>query len=440
MFLPDFFYFMRKHCLSIYIDTFRFLCDILRITPVKNKKLYTHPLEEDPMFFFMVRRLLFYFKLLWISVYRAHKDKTAPLTLRRIIVLVSLNLGITVVMTLNWICLLLDEILFPDFKKVELKKPIFTLGVPRSGSTLFLRLVAQDQKNFATTKFWEIIFAPSILQRKFFGILGKIDAKLGGLLTWPIKKIDKKLFASSKKIHQVGLYLYEEDAIMLIWAISTFFVFFAYPYMDQFEDYLHFDDKMPEKDKKYIMRFYKKCMQRHLYYHGPHKRLLSKNPTFAPWVRTLQEHFPDAIFINTVRTPYQQIPSIYSFMVYFIGQFGGDFLKVPNFKSVVLEVIKNFYLNPVNTLKTMDEDKYMFMMFDDMVKDLDGSIRGLYKKFDLEMSPEFEKILHAKVEASKNYKSGHQYTMEQFGLTPELILEHYKEIFEEFDFDQEFKG
>lgn len=392
------------------------------------------------MFFFMVRRLLFYVKLLFISVFRAPKDKTAPLSPRRITVLILLNLGIGVVLTINWICLLLDEILFPGFNKVEIKQPVFVLGVPRSGSTLFLRLVAQDEKNFATTKMWEIIFAPSILQRKFFGFLGKIDNMLGGLLTWPIKKVDKWMFASSKKIHQVGLYLYEEDAIILIWIVSTFFVFFAYPYLDQFEDYLHFDDKMPEKDKKYIMRYYKKIIQRHLYYHGPHKRLLSKNPTFAPWVRTLQENYPDAVFINTVRTPYQQIPSIYSFMVYFIGQFGGDFLKVPNFKDTVLEVIKNFYLNPVNTLKKLEEDKYMFMMFDDMVKDLGGTIRGLYKKFDLEMSPEFEKILNAKVESSKNYKSAHEYSMEQFELTPELILEHYKPIFEEFNFDQEFKG
>lgn len=392
------------------------------------------------MFFFMVRRLLFYFKLLLISVFKAPKDKTAPLSLRRIIVLVTLNFGIVFVLTINWTCLILDELIFPGFKDVEIKKPMFVLGVPRSGSTLFLRLLAQDQKNFATTKFWEIIFAPSILQRKFFGLLGNLDTRLGGLLTWPIRKIDTWMFASSKKIHQVGLYLYEEDAILLIWCVSTFFVFFAYPYMDQFEEYLHFDDKMPEKDKKYIMRYYKKCMQRHLYYHGPHKRLLSKNPTFAPWVRTLQKTFPDAVFVNTVRTPFQQIPSIYSFMVYFISQFGGDFLKVPNFKSVVLEVIKNFYLNPVNSLKKMDEDKYMFMMFDDMVTDLDGSIRSVYKKFDLDLGPEFEKILQKKVESSKHYKSGHEYSLEQFGLTPQLILDHYKEIFEEFNFIQEFKN
>lgn len=369
-----------------------------------------------------------------MSLYRGPKDKTTPLSARRILVLFLLTtVGSSMLLT-NWICLLLDEVLFPSYRKVEIKKPVFILGVPRSGSTLLFRLLSQDQNNFASFKFWEILFAPSILQRKFFKGIETVDAFFGGPLVATIKKFDSWLFRSSKNIHQVSLFLYEEDAGLFFWIVASFFLFFAYPFLDQFEGLLNFDDKTPEKDKIYIMRYYRRCVQRHLYYHGAHKKLLSKNPTFAPLIRTLQQTFPDARFINTVRIPYQQIPSIISFLVYIISRFGGDFSKVPDYRNATLEVIKVFYENPIFSLKQISEDRRTSVLFDDLVSDLDKTVRNLFTNFGFPLTADFEEILNAKVLASKNYKSGHQYSLEQFELTADEIWRFYQAIFREFGF------
>lgn len=388
------------------------------------------------MFFFMIKRFLFFCKLTVMSLYRGPNEKTAPLSARRVVVLFLLStVGLFMLLT-NWICLLLDELLFPSYRKVEIKEPVFILGVPRSGSTLLLRLLAQDQSNFASFKFWEILFAPSIIQRKVWKGIGSLDALLGAPLVAILKKLDKWIFRSSKNIHQVGLFLYEEDGTLFLWIMATFFLFFGYPYLDQFEDLLRFDDEIPEKDKKYIMRYYHRCIQRHLYYHGAHKKLLSKNPTFAPMVRTLQQTFPDAKFLNTVRIPYQQIPSIISFLVYFISQFGGDLLKIPNYKNVVLEVIKVFYENPIFSLKQFSDDQCATILYNDLVSDLDKTVRNLYANFGFSFTTDFEEILNAKVLASKNYKSKHKYSLEQFGLTTDEIWRFYQAIFQEFGFSQ----
>lgn len=386
------------------------------------------------MFVFMIKRSLFYCKLIVMSLFRAPKDRIAPLTIRRIIVLLLLNTAGLLAFFTNWICLLFDEIFYPGFKKVEIKDPYFILGVPRSGSTLFLRLLSCDEKHFTSFKLWEIIFAPSVIQRNIYGFLGKLDQKVGGVLSLRLKSMDKWLFTSSRQIHQVGFYLMEEDGILFIWIFSTVFLFFAYPFIDQFDAYLHFDDKISEKDKRCMMRYYSKCVQRHLFYHGAHKKLLSKNPTFAPMVRTLAQYFPDARFLNTVRTPYEQIPSIFSFLVYFISMFGGDFRKAPNYKDFVFEVIKVFYLNPMNSLRKLNEEQYAFVMFDDLVKDPSSTIRDLYEKFGLELSEDFEMLLAEKTAAAKKYKSEHNYTLEQFDLTRDEIWEHYRPVFEKFGF------
>lgn len=335
---------------------------------------------------------------------------------------------------INWTCLALDEVFFRSYRKVDIKEPFFILGVPRSGSTLLYRLLAKDEHNFTSFKFWEIIFAPSVLQRKFWRFIGKIDKRIGQPLTRTVKRIDIWLFKSTKDIHQFGLFLEEEDGILLIWIFSTFFVFFAYPFLEQFQLFLKFDEQISEKDKKHIMQFYLRCVQRHLYFHGPHKRLLSKNPTFASMVQTLLQTFPDARFLNTVRIPYQQIPSLLSFMVFFVSRFGGDFLKIPDYKNVVLNVINVFYQNPISSLKKMDDDRYAFILFEDLVKDLEKTVCGQYEKFGMRITEDFESIIKAKVFSSKKHESKHKYSLEQFDLTLDEIWTCYRTIFDEFGF------
>lgn len=182
------------------------------------------------------------------------------------------------------------------------------------------------------------------------------------------------------------------------------------------------------------MDFYLKMVQKHLYHHGPEKRFLSKNPTFSPWAGTLRQWFPDAVFLNTVRHPYQQIPSVISLMAYFTGKFGGDFLKTANYREMVMVITQTFYLNPVKRLKTKDLDRYESIRFDDFTGDPGKTIKDIYQRFDLEISAEFYKTLRAKSAAAAKYKSSHTYSLEQFDLTARDIFDNYKPVFEEFGF------
>ena len=75
----------------------------------------------------------------------------------------------------NWTCLLLDVVLFPAYRHTAVTRPVFIVGFPRSGTTYLHRLLDNDHDQFTSLKLWEIIFAPSILQKKFFRLLGKLD-------------------------------------------------------------------------------------------------------------------------------------------------------------------------------------------------------------------------------------------------------------------------
>ncbi len=55
---------------------------------------------------------------------------------------------------LIWLGLGLDEILFPGYRKINLPRPVFIIGNPRSGTTFLQRLLARDEANFHCLKTW----------------------------------------------------------------------------------------------------------------------------------------------------------------------------------------------------------------------------------------------------------------------------------------------
>ena len=62
--------------------------------------------------------------------------------------------------------LLTDHIFFPGFRMVEVKKPIFIIGHPRSGTSFVHHLFAHANE-VAAFKTWHIIF-PSLTSRVLF--------------------------------------------------------------------------------------------------------------------------------------------------------------------------------------------------------------------------------------------------------------------------------
>ena len=73
---------------------------------------------------------------------------------------------------INRIFLFLDFILIPEFEKAKVKEPIFIMGVNRSGTTFFHKLLAKSNQ-FSTSNTWDLIL-PSLSLRKLLSILSYI--------------------------------------------------------------------------------------------------------------------------------------------------------------------------------------------------------------------------------------------------------------------------
>ena len=112
---------------------------------------------------------------MWIKSIFAYHTTGARFTVKRVCFIIFFPIWFFFQEIITWTCLFLDEIFFPGYRNIIVDKPLFVLGYPRGGTTFLHRLINSDDERFTSFKLWEILLAPSIIQKKFFLLLGKID-------------------------------------------------------------------------------------------------------------------------------------------------------------------------------------------------------------------------------------------------------------------------
>ena len=372
------------------------------------------------------------FRLLYKSIF-ATKGTDARLTPKRILVILFVFPGATILGLIHLIGFTIDNIFFRGYRKIEIKEPVFITGVFRSGTTLLHRLMYKDER-FTSIKLWEIFFGPSITEKLLWLGIYKVDQALfGRFFRKLIIKIEDRIYEEARKVHYIGMFETEEDEGILLTIFSSFFQFFVFPFPEERRPFEYFDTEMDPEDRWRIMNYYKRCIQRHMYVFGRGKQFLSKNPCFCPRVQSIRETFPDAKIVCLVRSPLQTVPSLMS-LFSLLGNFLCSPHDPPAMRDPTLEMVHHWYHYPVDVLEKWPENNHKILMYDDLVKDPGKVILDIYERFGFEPSEEYKKILEAETEKARSYKSKHKYSPEQFGLTKEELLRRYADVFERFGF------
>lgn len=333
---------------------------------------------------------------------------------------------------INRFFFLVDEVIYPRYRQQEVKKPVFIIGNPRSGTTFLHRLMDKDKDNFTSFAVWELLFAPSITQRKIIIGLGKVLKLLG----YPVKKVTELFnskFAIDKAAHKIKLDEAEEDEHILIHAWSSETLWPLYPIKNEIFPYFFFDRDIPRPQQQKIMKFYKNMIQRHIYAHGGNKILLSKNPSHTAKIAALQEYFPDARFIHLARNPFESMPSMLNYMATGWKLFCDPYELYP-YKQEFFEVMNFYYLYPVEYFQNKGE-VCTFIKYEDLVGSPDEIADDIYAWLGLEMSDAFALTVDEETEKARKFVSKHNYTMEEMGLSEALIFQKFNEVFNYFEFE-----
>ena len=327
----------------------------------------------------------------------------------------------------------LDELLFPAYRKIEVRSPVFVVGLHRSGTTLIHRLLANDSEQFTAFCLWELLVAPAIIERKFWIAVGAVDRRLGGWGKRGCVALENRLAGELHKIHHTSFFQPEEDELVLVHWFATGFMLLGFPFPDELWAHTRFDTDLPIAMQDRVMALYKACVQRHLYVHGAHKRLVSKNPQFSGKIAALNRTFPDCKIVCNVRRPYEAVPSLLSLLSFFWTQFGND-SRGWLLRDMLVEMAHYQYRHPIECMSDWPENRHAFLRYDDLTRDAKAAVLGLYERLEIALTPAFDAFLEAETHRARGHRSRHAYSLEQYGLSAEEILEQFRDIFDRFDF------
>jgi hypothetical protein len=236
-------------------------------------------------------------------------------------------------------------------------------------------------------------------------------------------------------IHEVSLDDPEEDYFLLLPIFACFLLVVPYPYHEGIWKLSRFD-VLPEKERHPVMAFYRSALQRHLYVAGPEKQLLSKNPSFTPFIRSLRETFPDGKVLCCVRDPVEVVPSLLSSIRTGAELFGYEVAE-PRIREQFISMLEFFARHALDSLDGIPKDRHAFVPLNEMGKDVKGFVLDIYRRFGWEADPEFRERLTLESHRGKGYKSRHSYSLAEFGLEAGQIVDRFSELNARFGFSGE---
>jgi hypothetical protein len=348
-------------------------------------------------------------------------------------------LGVLVVLlplwsAVNTLCLWLDHLLFPGFRRTPVTTPVFIVGQPRSGTTLMHTLMSADDEHVTHFMMYEL-FLPAIVQKKLVRLLGRLDRRwLDGAVARRITAWEDRTFAKGRQMHPMGLTNPEEDEFLMMLCCASSTLAMVFPYQRELNR-LHYFDQRPAAVRRRIMRYYRGCVQRQLCLNGGDRILCSKNPVFVPKLRSLIETFPDAKFIVMLRTPYETIPSILKMMERNWKATGCDRDRIAESLRLLGEQCLHTYRYPVEALQQRPADTVAFVHYTDLVASPTQVFREVYARLGLPLSPAFAATLAREEARSKQHRSEHVYDLHEYGLTRAEIHTALGDLFERFGWE-----
>jgi omega-hydroxy-beta-dihydromenaquinone-9 sulfotransferase len=327
----------------------------------------------------------------------------------------------------------LDKIVFPGLWSQKIEKPIFIVGHARSGTTLLSRLLAQDNERFSYFLYWEMFF-PSLLEKKIIRGLGVVDTKL--LNSFFLKKLqawDDKTFGPYRHIHNMGLWVPEEDDFVM--NVTFFAAYWQLPAPTMDTNDVFYLDKKPLPQRRRVMNTFKECVRRQLYLYGGEKIHLSKNPVYSGRVASILEAFPDARIVVNMRDPLECVPSNLKLME---GNYQGKGWTKEDY-AASLKVLENMSYDcfhiPRDVLRRNPNTLSMVVDYRDLVSQPQKTVEELYGALELPMTDSYAATLGERETKSRKHSTTHSYSADEFGMDVNKMHSELAEFYEEYQWE-----
>jgi hypothetical protein len=351
---------------------------------------------------------------------------------RRFLLMLGVVPGLWLINLYHWLGLALDEVLFRGYREVRVQQPLFVVGVPRSGTTFLHGVLAEDERN-TTFDTWECFFALSVTWRRLWLGLGRVDAAIGRPLGRLLDTIVRRASGGFEDTHPVRLDQPEEDFFCLLPPMTCFVLVVLFPDSPDLWRMARIDTDDDEGFRRRQLDYYRRAVQRHLYVHGPDRRFLSKNASFAGMVGSLSEVFPDSRFIVCLREPERALSSQLSTLADSRRFFGSD-AAPERFDARFAELFAFYLDNLFDQADKLPEDRIALLNNTEIRAHLERAVDSSLARLGIEPAESFRERLRQRARASRRHRSPHRHRLDDSALDAAWLETRFADILARHDF------
>lgn len=309
----------------------------------------------------------------------------------------------------------------PTIADEKIVKPVFIIGMPRTGTTILHDILAMDPSSRAPLT-WEMNFPSPPPEKDTFTTDPRI-AQCEAL--FPQDEQAEKF----KAVHPMGAQLTQECIVMMADTMCSA-IFHNQFRVPSYQDFVDGQDA-PWAD---VYDFHKKQLQ-HLQWKCKGDRWVLKTGAHLWSLEYLLAEYPDARIVFNHRDPVKSMTS-YASLTHQVRVLCSDEVDpveiaddwIPRLCRVLhhgLDVrLKNEY----------PEARFYDMYFDDFCADQFGEIQKVYEAFDIPLSAEAERAMRKFIgDNPKGVHGTHEYREEDYGIDAEEIRDIFSRYIEHFN-------
>ena len=307
----------------------------------------------------------------------------------------------------------------PEINQQEIIKPIFIVGLPRTGTTILQSLLAQDPVCRSPLA-WEAAL-PTPPATGADTRIAETDKDLEMLC---------KFIPGFEAIHPVGAELPQECISIMAYDFTSI----------QFE--LNFD--IPSYQKWYLQKdlvptyqFHKQFLQL-LNYCKPGKHWVLKTPAHLGAIEAILAVYPDACIIQTHRDPTNVLPSTAS-LYYALRDLCTDKVSPAEIGRQMIDYWSQQLDAGIKAREALPQHAHQFydLHFTDLMHDPFGSIEKIYRHFEMDFTPEAQSAMQAFLADNSREKHGkHIYSAEMYGMTEKHLNDAFKNYCDYFGIEK----
>jgi Sulfotransferase family len=303
----------------------------------------------------------------------------------------------------------------PDYRKVEIRRPLVITGIPRTGTTALHKLLSMDPQ-FQGLEHWLTEAPQPRPPREAWAAHPAFQASVAGLDTF------FRIMPEMRLAHDIVA----DEVDECLEVLRQDFVsnrFASGMHVPSYERWFRAQDEAPS-----YRRFVD--VLRLVGVDAPGQRWLLKNPGHVAQMDCLLAVLPDACVIQTHRDPVRAIPSLCSTLHMARRMFEGDAARADVIGAREVDYWSEA-MAATARVRAARGHQFHDVHHRDFHREPMAVVRGIYERFDLTLSDETARRMQGWIDASPTTRHGeHRYRIEDYGITVDQVRARFADYVE----------